>query len=251
MIRRCFSVFRGVGGQTQKNLSGLGVKDWRMYLEMRNVIKIPVSKLACIDNQIHAWMEALETQDAGFFAKHLAGSEHWMLYEEFGQCVRYLDIETSGLRAGRDDVTVVGVFDGRVFHSLVRDRGLSTQSLQRALDGCKLLVTFFGSVFDVPVLRRAFPNVDFDLPHFDLCFAARKLGLRGGLKVIEKMVGIERQADICRLDGLEAVRLWQRYQSLGDKEALERLVEYNRADTVNLERLARIVYAALVQSHHL
>jgi uncharacterized protein YprB with RNaseH-like and TPR domain len=38
------------------------------------------------------------------------------------------------------------------------------------------------------------------------------------------------------IHGLDAVRLWQEYRR-GHPGALERLVKYNRADTVNLEPL--------------
>ena len=34
--------------------------------------------------------------------------------------------------------------------------------------------------FDLPYIRAKFPSVVLDHPHFDLCFAARRLGYKGG-----------------------------------------------------------------------
>ena len=82
-----------------------------------------------------------------------------MLLEAFGDSVRYLDIETTGLSAHRHDVTVVGIYDGQDFRALVRGHDLTERTLRDALDGCKLLVTYFGSAFDVPFLSVNFPNV--------------------------------------------------------------------------------------------
>jgi uncharacterized protein YprB with RNaseH-like and TPR domain len=106
-------------------------------------------------------------------------------------------------------------------------------------------VTFFGSVFDVPYLKAKFPQVRFDLPHFDLCFAARRLKLTGGLKSIEREFGIIRDSDISSLDGWEAVRLWHRWRD-GESAALDLLIRYNRADTQNLEALSALLYPQLI-----
>ncbi len=82
------------------------------------------------------------------------------------------------------------------------------------------------------------------MPHFDLCFGAKKVGLTGGLKRIEAEIGIVREDDTVGIDGYEAVLLWQRARR-GDSSALDLLVRYNREDTVNLMELAAVVYPRL------
>ena len=61
---------------------------------------------------------------------------------------------------------------------------------------------------------------------------------------VEKQLGISRGAETDGLSGWDAVRLWREYQAGRDK-SLETLVEYNREDVVNLERLAEIAYERL------
>ncbi len=71
-----------------------------------------------------------------------------------------------------------------------------------------------------------------------------RLGLKGGLKAIERRVGIERTPRTRYLQGWDAVYLWERYQK-GDEEALEVLVEYNMEDVVNLKSLIEMAYDSL------
>jgi len=106
-------------------------------------------------------------------------------------------------------------------------------------------VTFFGSVFDIPYLQTAFPGVDFKKPHFDLCFAARRLGFEGGLKYIERELQIHRDPAIEGLDGWDAVRLWHQWRG-GDDSALDLLLRYNAADAANLEPLAELLFRQMV-----
>jgi uncharacterized protein YprB with RNaseH-like and TPR domain len=117
--------------------------------------------------------------------------------------------------------------------------------LHEALEETDLLVTFFGSVFDIPYLQIAFPRLNFNKPHFDLCFAARRLGLQGGLKFIERELQIHRDAAIDGLDGWDAVQLWHRWRG-GDDAALDLLLRYNAADARNLAPLAELLFQQMV-----
>ncbi|MBI3722213.1 MAG: ribonuclease H-like domain-containing protein, partial [Fimbriimonas ginsengisoli] len=108
-----------------------------------------------------------------------------------------------------------------------------------------VIVTFAGWMFDLPVLERAFGGLRFDQIHVDLCPTLRQVGLRGGLKRIERELGVARDGEVDGLTGLDAVRLWRRYKRFDDEAALQRLIAYNRADVVNLERLSQIAYDRL------
>ena len=60
----------------------------------------------------------------------------------------------------------------------------------------------------------------------------------------KQRLGVGGRAGVEGVDGLEAVRLWQEYRR-GSTAALDRLVRYNRADTVNLEPLLRLATTEL------
>jgi len=244
MIRRHFSIFAGIGPIRERAIRAAGISDWQQFLAVDSVPGLPDQICRSMARQIREWTVALEQKDAGFFAQTVPRSVHWALFEEFGGHVRYLDIETTGLSPGRDKVTVVGIHDGTRYDAFVRGQGLTGQAIQDALEGCKLLVTYFGSAFDVPFLRAAFPGVHWDFPHFDLCFAGRKVGLKGGLKAIEQALGISRDNSIADIDGFEAMRLWRAHER-GHPTALKRLIEYNEADTRNLARIAPFIHERL------
>ena len=107
-----------------------------------------------------------------------------------------------------------------------------------------MVVTFNGAAFDLPFIRRHFRHVSLPAAHIDLRFLLRRLGLKGGLKQIECELHIRRADGVEGLNGYDAVLLWQAHQ-WGDPEALERLIAYNREDTVNLEILMRLAFETM------
>ncbi len=153
----------------------------------------------------------------------------------------YLDIETDGT-SGPESLTCIGMFDGSEFVCLLK--GDDIESFRDRISRYSMIVTFFGTGFDLPVLDRRFPGLQLDQIHFDLCPALRSLGYRGGLKAIERGLGIKRSPETEGLSGYDAVRLWREYMR-GNERALDLLVRYNREDTVNLEPLAEIAFRQL------
>jgi len=169
-----------------------------------------------------------------FFRDRLPVAALWRVYEDFKKSAVYLDIETSGYYQGIDEITVIGMYDGQTVRSFVQ--GINLDEFELAIAPYELIITFNGSQFDLPFIRRQFPNIALPPAHIDLRFFLRKLGYRGGLKTIEKSIGLFRNAAIAGMDGYDAVLLWNAYQS-GDESALERLILYNTADIVDLEPL--------------
>ncbi|MGO9438231.1 MAG: ribonuclease H-like domain-containing protein [Terracidiphilus sp.] len=190
-------------------------------------------------------LRAIQDGNAAFF-KRLGGfGESWRLFSEFaGDCV-YVDIETTGLSAAYDDITVVGTSDGKNFKVFVK--GDNLRDLASELNKHSVAVTFNGSGFDLPFLRKSFAR-SIPLVHIDLRWVAYKLGYRGGLKEIERKLGIKRPKRIADMDGFEAIILWQQYRR-GDKHALERLIEYNRSDVMNLKGMMQHCYDRLLDQH--
>jgi uncharacterized protein YprB with RNaseH-like and TPR domain len=108
-------------------------------------------------------------------------------------------------------------------------------------------VTFNGSSFDVPILRRAFPTWTPPAAHVDLRHVLARLGHEGGLKRIEEELddlALARPAHLRGIDGWAACGLYRRGRD-GDLRALRLFAEYNLYDVVNLRTLAAYAYNAL------
>jgi len=151
----------------------------------------------------------------------------------------YLDIETTGLSPSDCMITVVGMYvcngeDDKVIQLVGKD--ITTDSLLEALEGVKIIHTYNGSRFDLPFIHGCL-GIDLNqmFPHRDLMFDCWKKNLYGGLKAVERQLGIERR--LKDVNGYEAVRLWWKYVDSFDLEALDKLLEYNREDVVNLKIL--------------
>jgi len=178
---------------------------------------------------------ALENKDSiRFFLDRLSPADLWRLFDRFKDRAVYLDIETSGLQRGVDEITVIGLYDGKRVKTFVNGINLAEFELEIATYG--LVITFNGSQFDLPFIRRQFPNISLPAAHIDLRFFLKRLGYSGGLKAIEKSFGLSRDSAIDGIDGYEAVLLWRAYQ-WGDESALDRLIQYNTADIVHLKPL--------------
>ncbi len=144
----------------------------------------------------------------------------------------YLDIET----AFDGSITVIGIYRPDRGTIQLVGGGIHDISLYDALDGIETIVTFNGTCFDVPVIKkRMYVDLLADFAHCDLMYVARKQGLKGGLKRLEVQIGIARET--AGLTGYDAPRLWQLYETTDDRAALEQLLRYNREDIVNLAAL--------------
>jgi uncharacterized protein YprB with RNaseH-like and TPR domain len=151
----------------------------------------------------------------------------------------YLDIETTGLSYTYDSLTVVGIYidDGETggVHQLVGEDA-TEEGLRETLKGVGVVFTYNGSRFDLPFLH-AYLGIDLscEFHHHDLMYDCWRNNLYGGLKSVERQLGIERQ--LKGVDGREAVRLWWRYRNDYDDEALRTLLAYNSEDLLNLKVL--------------
>jgi uncharacterized protein len=241
MLTRSFIHLQGVGNTTETRLWRRGATDWDAFLRMRDELGMARGKVDYWGECIEECRERLAGEDSCYFARALAPRDQWRAYPEFRHRILYLDIETTG-SGTEDEVTVVGVYDGRELRQYVR--GVNLHRFPDEMEECRLLVTFFGSGFDLPVLRRAFPETRFDVLHIDLCHSLKRLGYSGGLKRVETELGIARSEQTAGLSGWDAVRLWEEYRR-GSGRSLARLLAYNEEDVVNLERLMQIAYAGL------
>ena len=248
MLTSTFILLQGIGPGTERRLWHDGITDWSTFLQQPTLSGISATRKAWYDQDLVTATSRLKAGRADFFGTCLKSRDHWRLFETFRHRTLYLDIETTGMSAYTGQLTVVGLYRNGRMTSLVRGDNLTEDRLQEELEQTDLLVTFFGSAFDIPYLQTVYPRLNFKKPHFDLCFAARRLGLQGGLKCIEHELLIHRDIDLEGLDGWDAVRLWQQWRS-GDDSALDLLLRYNAADTRNLEPLAQFLYERMVAQY--
>ncbi|MDO8625390.1 MAG: ribonuclease H-like domain-containing protein [Candidatus Diapherotrites archaeon] len=143
----------------------------------------------------------------------------------------YLDIETTGLSATDNSLTVLGALRGDTFHQLVQGETLSRQKTHELFEDITEVVSFNGIRFDVPFLCKTFPTLQVPSLHKDLMYLGWQIGLKGGLKSVECQLGLTRECDV--KNGYEAVILWQKHLK-GSRDALQRLLAYNREDVLNL-----------------
>lgn len=234
MIRSTFQHLSGVGPSTEAFLWRAGYSDWADLRDRPAAPGVPASRRSIWERELAASERALADRSTGWFAARLPSGELWRLYPEFRNETAFLDIETTSLSPYEGIVTVVAVHGGGATRSFIADEDLN--ELPAYLRKFRILVTFNGILFDVPFLETAFPQLVVPPAHIDLRFVLRRLGYSGGLKRIEQAIGVGDRSGVEGIHGPDAVRLWREYRR-GNRDALDLLVEYNRADTVNLEPL--------------
>jgi len=158
----------------------------------------------------------------------------------------YLDIETTGLYPGESEITVVGIY----LTNNIRDRfvqlvgeDVTADNILETLRGTSVIYTYNGSRFDLPFIRLCLGlNIASIFKHCDLMYDCWRNNLYGGLKAVERQLGIARR--LKDVTGYDAVRLWWRYCNDYDHKALALLLEYNKEDVINLKTLReRLIYS--------
>ncbi len=241
LLERTFVMLPGIGEFKERQYWNLGIRTWRDFLGKGGRLLSP-----SIHRRYAPYLEECLAQrdNPSYFAGLLRKKGLWRLYGAFRERC-FLDIETYSMGEFQEEVTVVGTYDGSCYRPFIQGRNL--EKFQDVMKRFDLLITFNGMSFDVPVLERCFPGFRVEAAHIDLMHACRKAGLKGGLKRVEKHLGMERPSSVREMNGFDAVRLWAAYLD-GETRALELLVRYNREDTVNLQPIMDLVYGRLCAS---
>lgn len=245
ILQQTFIHAPGVGRITESALWEEGITSWEKFLSSSSALPTTLRARSKFGKIIDNSVEALGRVDAKFFAEHMPREEWWRLYPNFESKAVFLDIETTGLSHYYDEITVVGLYDGKRVQTLLAGHNL--KGLSELLRPYDIVVTFNGTQFDIPFLKTKFPSLRLPSIHLDLRYLLRRLGLSGGLKQIEQGLGIKRNKETKDVDGLMATVLWARYLR-GDTDALEQLVKYNAADITSLQSLMKYSCQQLTSS---
>ncbi len=224
MLNNSFIHVPGINREKEALIWQNNILNWDEFLENFHKLSLTAEKQ---NNEI-------------FFLNNLPSNEHWRVYKNFDCC--FLDIETTGLSKHHDDVTVIGLYDGK--ESKIFINGKNLDEFPKEIAKYSTIITFNGKCFDVPFLKAKFPEADFNKFHIDLRYAMKDIGYAGGLKRIEKEIGICRDDDLQDISGWDAVRLWYKYKK-GCQDSLNLLVKYNIADIENLKTMMDFAYDKL------
>jgi uncharacterized protein YprB with RNaseH-like and TPR domain len=243
MLKNTFVHIPGIGDQTERRLWEEGIISWDDFLD--NEDKTPFQGRRTrqfVRSYVEESKRHLEKKNHHYFVDKVPRRELWRAYKEFKDSVAFLDIETTGLSSERHDITMIGVYDGK--ESKVFTRGRNLSRFPNYIRKFKSIVTYNGARFDIPFIQSAFPDLSLHQIHIDIMYPLRRLGYRGGLKGIEKQVGIARSEETDGLSGYDAVVLWKKHLR-GDENALDTLERYNIEDIENLETLSDLAYEEL------
>jgi len=243
MLESTFQHIPGVGEKTEKKLWNKGCHSWDCYLKDSDKYVGSKNRRRKLKAAVLESKGRLENMDHVYFQEKLPSPLVWRAFNPFREHACCLDIETTGLSPRRSRVTTVCLHSGRETKNYVA--GDNLYELKPDLDDYKYIITFNGARFDLPFLNRRL-GIEFPHLHLDLMYPLKKLGYTGGLKNIEKQLGVNRSTE--GVSGADAVRLWKAYKNdstvrvngepVSGEKALELLVKYNREDTVNLMEIA-------------
>ena len=237
MIRNTYIILPKVGLKKELIIREQGINDWEDFLK-KEVKGISKKSKAFYDRKILEAKKELYEGNSAYFTDKILSTETWRLYNFFKDETIFLDIETSSSTSMDSYITIVGLFDGIDTKIMVKGVNLNPTALKNELKKYKLIVTFNGSSFDLPYLNKKFPGIIPEIPHIDLRHLCNKVGLKGGLKEIEKQLNIIRENQIIeRMYGGDPIKLWRMFRATGDRYYLELLVEYNEEDIINLKKI--------------
>lgn len=167
--------------------------------------------------------------------------------------ILFFDTETTGLSGGTGTLAFLvgcGTLDARglkVHQFLMRDYDEEIyvlQAFQTLLQKAKLIVTFNGASFDIPLLQSRFTmhrmhrDISFP-PHLDLLHIARRVyKLRIGrcslTSLEEQVLGEKRNND---MPGSQVPETYFRFLKTGNLAVLEPVLQHNAKDIVSLIKL--------------
>jgi uncharacterized protein YprB with RNaseH-like and TPR domain len=242
---KLFQIFDHIGPGLEKKLWDEDVCNWMDVIEKPCPASFPIKTYSYLQGQIRNALSIIDTNEYHSLSKMIRPEFHWLLIPKVTDRIAYLDIETTGLYHLHDIITSIAVFDGTKIHNFINGENLN--EFPEFIKQFPTIVTFYGKSFDVPFIQHKF-NIVMPQLHYDTCFLLRKLGLKGGLKNVERSLGINRN-DTKDIDGYMAVLLWQKYKKTNNRRYLETLVAYNDEDVLHLEFLLHYSYNNLLKHY--
>jgi uncharacterized protein YprB with RNaseH-like and TPR domain/predicted nuclease with RNAse H fold/dephospho-CoA kinase len=244
MLKNTFQHIEGYGSIKEIDLWKLGILTWDKFIENNG------KQLSLFDefpnrSILEPSIEAFNNKNTDFFAKRLPSGEMYRIALSFPQDTMFLDIETTGLSRYYDHITLIGwsfLDEYDVYYI-----GLDKKKIVSALNKAKCIVTYNGSIFDIPFIKKEFPGIRIHDCHIDLRFFSKKFDYSGGLKKIESEIGFMRSSEVNEISGELAPILWHQYME-GNTDSLKRLIDYNRFDIDGMKFLLDVCIKKSLES---
>lgn len=146
----------------------------------------------------------------------------------------YLDIETSGLSPANDEITIIGLLCNNTFEQFIKNVNLKACYVDEfiAKHEPTEVVGYNSNKFDIPFMESFGIETLYNLKQTDLMIQCHSLNLKGGLKKVEQILGIERQHEV--LNFFQQKALWKKWINNNSWNDLDRLLLYNKDDVINL-----------------
>ncbi len=235
MIDSAFLHLSGIGKKNLQKIQKLGIQTWQELFENIHKLKLKTKSLEKLEESLIQSQTALLKEDIFYFTKKLHPKDKWKILAHYYNEILYFDIETDQFQR----ITLIGCYYKQKEYAFLRYANI--ENFLDLLEHAKLVVSFNGSSFDIPILLKYFHLPEFPVPHIDLRWVLYHKGIKGGLKQIELQLGIEREKEIQNLNGMDAVFLWYRYHELGEIEAKNLLIRYCMADVISLKKIVDLL----------
>lgn len=221
MINNSFIFLEKISKKKEQNIWNQKITNWNQFIEKDKIKGISNERKLYYNRKLQQAQKNI--QEA---IKNLPSTEMWRIYPLFKDECCFLDIEINS----KGQIIVVGISD--YYHTNFFVRNVNLHQIQQELNKYKLVVTFNGSSFDIPKLKKQLHIKP--PPHLDLKPLCLSLNLKGGLKEVEKQLKIPRPKHLYG----NPIQLWKAFHASGDKEYLQLLLNYNREDCENLKLVA-------------
>tara|TARA_Y100000034_G_scaffold131953_1_gene193793 strand:+ start:255 stop:1004 length:750 start_codon:yes stop_codon:yes gene_type:complete len=226
MISHSFIFLEKISKKKERNIWQQGIRNWSDFIETKRIKGISSLKKEYYNRKIKEAQAALTNNDPSFFIDKLPKIEMWRLYNHFKEDCCFLDIEINA----QGKIVIVGISDYYNTNFFVKGYNLEKSLIEKELSKYRMIITFNGSSFDLPKLRKEL-KIDLNFPHIDLKPLCINLGLKGGLKEVEKVLDLKRPKHLYG----NPIDLWKAFHASGDREYLNLLLEYNKEDCENLK----------------
>lgn len=244
ILNGSFYHFKNIGETKLQKMKERGILTWEDARRCPEEIPLSPHKREEFFLEMDEVESACLESDFAYLVNRIHPKDKWrILADEFDRA-SFFDIETDGYY---NRITTISLYHKSRLYSFTRNENL--EDFLDVLEDVKLLVSFNGASFDLPVVVQNYRLRDFPAPHLDLRWISYHSGFRGGLKSIEKQLRIKRPADLEGVDGLEAISLWIRWIEWKDSESLAKLIRYCSADVISLVVLSERLINRQIKSH--